>query len=87
MKKDVKATANAVALVGGAAYVICAVWVAVSRENFMSLFGTWFHGVDVASLPFRQLDLGGVLVGLVTFVISSWLAGYFFAKVYNSFAK
>ncbi len=87
MKCDTKATANTLAVIGGASYIICAFWTMVSRTSFMGIFGLWFHGVDLTALPYKQPEISGVIFGLITFTIASWLTGYFFAKVYNYFAK
>lgn len=87
MKCDTNASANALAILGGASYIICAFWTMVSRANFMGIFSQWFHGIDVTALPYKQLEISGVIVGLITFTIASWLTGYFFAKIYNYFVK
>lgn len=87
MNHNPKATANALAVVGGALYLICAVWSFISRESFMAIFNTWTHTVDLSRLPTRQPDFGSILIGLITFVIASWVTGYAFAYIYNYFAK
>ncbi len=87
MKHNPSATANSLAVIGAAAYVICWAWVSFSRDTFMSFFGQWAHGIDLAALPFKQPDFGSAFFGLITFTIASWLVGWFFATVYNSFSK
>ncbi len=87
MKKDPQATANALAVVGGAWYALCVVWIAVSKASYMGIMGTWFHGVDYGALPSAPLTINSALVGLVSFVAFAWISGYFFAVVYNYFVK
>jgi len=87
MKKDINATANALAVVGGGAYLICVVWIYFSMSSYMGVMGSWFHGIDFQALPTKQLELGSWLWGFITFTVFSWLVGYFFAYFYNTFIK
>ena len=87
MKHDPKATANALALVGAGWYVLCVLWVVVSKSSYMGVMSTWFHGVDYNALPSTSLTANSTLVGFVSFVIFSWISGYFFAVFYNKFVK
>jgi len=87
MKHDPNATANSLAVVGGALYLLCALWTLISRSSFMGVMNTWAHGVELSALPSKPLNFGTLLVGLITFVLAAWLTGYTFAKVYNYFAK
>lgn len=87
MKHDPKATANALAVVSGALYLICAVWTLTSKASFMGVMNTWAHGVDLSALPSKTPDVGVLLIGLVTFVLAAWVTGYAFAYLYNYFAQ
>lgn len=87
MKHEPKATANALALVGGAWYVLCVLWVIVFKSSYMGIIGSWFHGVDFNALPTTTLTTSSVLTGLVSFVAFAWVSGYFFAVSYNKFLK
>lgn len=82
-----KATANALAVVGGALYVICAVWTLISRESFMGVMGSWAHSIDMNALPQKTPDFGLLTIGFITFVLAARVTGYAFAVVYNKFAK
>lgn len=82
-----KATANALAVVGGALYIICAVWTLVSRGSFLSLMGSWAHSIDTNALPQKTPDLGLFFIGFVTFVLAVWVVGYAFAACYNFFVE
>lgn len=87
MKHDPKATANALAVVGGVLYVICAVWTFVSKESYLGLMSTWAHSLDMNALPQKTSDFGTLVIGFVTFVLTAWVVGYTFAVCYNHFAK
>ena len=82
-----QAFANAFAVTIAAVYVICAGWVGVSRSSFMGLTGTWVHGVDMKVLPYTAPTAAGLVFGLITAVVASWVAGYVFAWLYNQFSK
>lgn len=82
-----KATANALAVVGGVLYIICAAWTLISKESFMGLMGSWAHSIDVNALPQKTSDFGALTIGFVTFTIVAWVTGFCFAHCYNYFAK
>lgn len=87
MKHDPKASANALAVVGGALYLICAVWTLGSRGSFMGVMGSWAHSIDMNALPQKTPDFGLLLIGFITFFLAAWVTGYAFAVTYNYFAK
>ena len=82
-----KATANALASVAGALYIICAAWTMVSKGSFMGIMGSWVHSVDINALPQKNPDFGLLLLGFITFTLAAWVTGYVFAKSYNYFAR
>lgn len=85
MKHDPKATANALALVGAALYIVCAAWVLVSKDSFMGVMNTWAHSIDLGAVPSKMPTFGEIVVGLITFTAAAWVSGYAFAKAYNYF--
>lgn len=87
MKHDLKATANAFAALIAVVYVICTLWVLISRNGFMALTGNWIHGIDMEALPYTIPTAIDLVSGFVTAIIAAWLAGYLFAWFYNYFAK
>lgn len=87
MKLDPKASGNALAIVGGVLYLVCAVWVLSARNSYMGVMNSWMHGFDFQTLPVKTLDFGTLIVGLVTFVLTAWIVGYGFALVYNRLAR
>ncbi|OGY29880.1 MAG: hypothetical protein A3F33_02540 [Candidatus Woykebacteria bacterium RIFCSPHIGHO2_12_FULL_43_10] len=87
MQHDQKATANALAVVGGGLYTLCATWTLLARDSFMGVMNTWAHGIELSTLPSKSPDFGTLFIGLATFVVAAWVTGYAFAVVYNNFAK
>ncbi len=87
MKHEPKVTANAIAFVAGAWYVLCVLWVVFSKGSYMGMMSTWFHGVDYGALPTIDLTMSSVLIGFMSFVVFAWISGYFFAVAYNKFLK
>ena len=82
-----QAFANAFAVIIAIIYVICAGWVLVARDSFMTFSGNWIHGIDMKVLPYNAPTAGNLIIGFVTAVTASWVAGYLFAWLYNQFAK
>ncbi len=84
-----KALANSFAVVGLAGYILCVLATAIFPEFLMTLFNSWFHGLDLSTL--RPADgnwvfgTGNLVLGLITFPIFSWVIGYFIARMYNRF--
>lgn len=87
MKHDLKATANAFAALIAVVYVICAGWILISRNGFMTFTANWVHGIDMEALPYTPPAMIDLLIGFITAVITAWLAGYLFAWLYNYFAR
>ena len=87
MNHDPKATANALAVVAGGLYLVCAVWTLISRSSYMGVMNTWAHGIELSDLPSKTPDMGTLLIGFVTFVLAAWVTGYAFAYTYNYFVK
>lgn len=85
MKKDPKAMANALAVVGAALYIVCAGWVLISKDSFMGVMNTWAHSIDLGAVPSKVPGFGEVILGLITFTIAAWITGYVFAVAYNYF--
>ena len=82
-----QAFANSFAAVIAVVYVVCAAWVILSRNTFMQLTNSWIHGIDMNSLPPKDITASSLLSGLITALIAAWISGYLFARLYNLFAK
>ena len=60
MQHDQKATANALAVVGGGLYTLCATWTLLARDSFMGVMNTWAHGIELSTLPSKSPDFGNL---------------------------
>ena len=87
MKHDVNATANAAAVVTGIIYLVCRVAVWLVPDISMTIAQSWFHNIDITTLPTPTSNSGAFILGLVTATVGAWLAGYAFAWTYNWFLK
>jgi len=54
------------------------------RDAFRFVFNAQFLGADVASLLPRGRPATGFLSTLVTLVVSAWVLGFCWARLYNS---
>jgi hypothetical protein len=78
--------ANAAAVVALAAYVICAALSFVAPDLLMGVLQSWAHSLALEPLrttgpSFRPIEL---VVGLVTFGGTVWLATAAVARLYNA---
>lgn len=78
--------ANALAVLMGVVYVLCALFVAVLPDLFKAVAVSWFHGIDLEAIWTGGLR-GNFLLGLGSTVVLSWLGGWVFAWVYNKLSK
>ena len=85
------ALAKSFAVLGFAGYVLCILGTVLFPEFLMTLFNSWFHGVDISILKPADgnwiFGTGNLLLGLLTFPIISWFTGYFVAFLYNKYNK
>jgi hypothetical protein len=87
MKFNEKVFANALATFTLVLYLVCGFLVAVVPEFMMSIARSWFHGIDLVENWSGRAFPGNFFFGLVTAVVSAWLSGWFFAKLYNYFLE
>ncbi len=87
MKHDINATANAAAAVTALVYLVCRIGVWLAPDLSMTIAQSWFHNIDITTLPPPTSDSGTFIFGLVTATVAAWLAGYAFAWTYNWFLK
>lgn len=79
--------ANAMGVVMGVFYIVCAALVALAPEFFRGIADSWVHGYDLSAIPVGGVTFGGFLWGLITAVVISWLFAYFLAWTYNKLVK
>lgn len=84
MKLNEQALANASAVLVAVVYVVCALFVAVLPDISRAVAGSWFHGIDLDSI-WTGAPRGNFVLGFVSSVTLSWVAGWGFARVYNRF--
>lgn len=87
MKHNPTATANALAVTGGVLYVICRVAILLFPNPGYSIAQTWLHGIALTPSGAWSLSLEGFVVGLISFTVFTWGAGFLFASAYNAFSK
>ena len=85
----VLALANASAIAGAAAYVLCALVTAFAPGLYLAIIQTWAHGIGVATLQAGAppMDAGRLIVGLVTFTAFVWIASAATAGLYNRLSR
>ena len=84
------AFANSLSLLSFAAFLICIIWALVHQDSFVAFWNSWVHGFNLELLvPEDGLSIisFSTIFGLISFTVSSWIAGYFIAWLYNRFAK
>lgn len=85
---NAKAFANAAAVVGLGAYVICRILSLVAPDLLFAVGQSWFHTFNldaVKAVP--PLDLGTFLLGGVTFGAFVWVTIYATVTLYNKWHK
>lgn len=87
MKLNPVILGNALAIVGGAWFLACALIALSAPDLLTGIGGLWFHGIDWESLPANTPTPGTILVGLLTFLAASWATGYSFGWLYNKLAR
>ena len=78
-----KRVAMSLASVAGIISIVCALLILIAPEATTNLFGAIFHGIDVSQIA-KPITLGGALLGTLEIIIIALIAGWLFAKVYNS---
>ena len=75
--------ANALAFVSGVISIVCLLGVVFAKGAFIAIVNSFFHGIDLAALPVKQVTLPSAIMGFITIVVVTWLLGYLFAYCYN----
>ncbi len=79
--------ANALTAVTVAAYLICWIIFRISTDAYNFLMNSLSLGADVASFFQPTHTIQSLLVALVVTGITTWISGFFFAWLYNRWAK
>ncbi|MEK7062735.1 MAG: DUF5676 family membrane protein, partial [Patescibacteria group bacterium] len=67
----------------GIVYLACAILVAIAPTWTVNVLGALFHGIDISKIAMAQ-SLGRTALGLVEIIILGLVAGWLYAKTYNS---
>ena len=86
MKLNETAWANASGILVGIIYVFCSLAIALFPDFSLAIAQSWVHGIDFGAV-WTASPRGNFLLGLVTAIGLSWVAGYLFAWAYNKFVK
>lgn len=74
------------ALTLGILYSVCTAAFALWPESALAFFNAWFHGVDLRLLQpegGRAVALDTFLYGLISILITAYVAGVVFTLLYN----
>lgn len=80
------ALANSFAVMAFLSFLICVVWATIDQNSFVAFWNSWVHGFNLELIVpdgGLQKNIGQTIFGIVSFTISSWLAGYLIAWFYN----
>lgn len=85
---DLKKTPLAVALFLDVVYLLCGLLVWIWPQFSKSVFQLWFHGVDLNFIwnPTTP-TVTGILLGLISTFVFSYIATLIFVKIYKSVVK
>jgi len=86
MKLNEIAWANASGVLVGIVYVFCSLAIALFPDLSLTIAQSWVHGIDFG-VVWTASPRGNFLLGLITAVGLSWVAGWIFAYLYNRLAK
>lgn len=86
MKLNETAWANASGVLIGIVYVFCSLAIALFPDLSQTVAQSWVHGINFGAV-WTASPRGNFLLGLITAVGLSWIAGYLFAWLYNKFVK
>lgn len=80
------AISNAMALVAGAAFIICRVLTLGAPELMLTIAQSWFHTFDLPATT-SELSFGAFILGLISSMIAAWVWTYGVAALYVRLAK
>lgn len=79
------AFANASGVLGAIYFLGCYLVAAIFPDSYKAVAESWMHMINLSGLWKSAPE--GFLLGLVSFTLVSWVTGWFFAWLYNSFTK
>ena len=82
-KLSAKRVSLSLAVVAGIISIVCALLILIAPQATTNLFGAIFHGIDVSQIT-KPITFGGAIIGTIEVIVIALIAGWLFAKVYNS---
>ena len=67
--------------------LICAVFYITAPNVIIAYFSYLFHGLDLSIVRNPSLDIGSIIIGLLSMFITGYLVGALFAGTYNYFNR
>lgn len=83
-KLDPKRVSLSLAAVSGILSAVCALLIVVAPQFTINLFGTIFHGIDLAKIE-KTMTFSEAILGIVVVIVLALIVGWLFAKIYNAF--
>ncbi len=83
---DSKKTPLAVAIFMEIVYVFCLLSVAIFPNFSKTIFGSWFHGMDLTILWSPNFSVGSIVIGLISAFVLTYIAAWVFVKIYKIIA-
>ena len=80
---SVKRVSLSLATVTGIISIVCAILIAIAPQFTIKFFGAIFHGIDITQIE-KTMTLGSAITGVIAAIIVALVAGWLFAKIYNS---
>jgi len=78
----------AFSILAGIIYLVCALLVWLFPAGTVKFFSYWFHGIDLSKIiNTAPINFSAFLIGLLSIIIFSALAGALFAWLYNKCLK
>lgn len=79
------ALTNALGALGAVYYIGCYLVAIIAPSLYKSVAQSWFHMIDLSNIWKTAPD--GLVLGLVSFIVISWVSGWVLAFTYNSFLR
>lgn len=87
MRYQPKAIAKAFSWTVGILYAVCTLVVIYVPDLATGVAEAWFHSIDSALIRSSVITLESFVTGLVSAMLTAWVAGYLFAGFANFFSK
>lgn len=87
MKSLEYAIAHSVAVTTAIVYVLCRVLIGLFPSTSFTVAKSWFHGIELNRFSTGDLSASMFLLGLISSVVTAWIIGFIFGKVYKMFSK